>query len=164
MLFLWWLWPVLHSLQLPLQLLVLLHLSRLSCIPSNCSANLPIKGTWITKLLKLGSSVLTTLYWLAWLIPANRVILLALWYKMQQLCGFVPEVLTSMQYNGLALRSGFTIISGLLIFYIMPKMSSLLSSRLVALLTGYIATFKYVCSKILSISDNKMLDHVIRSL
>ena len=55
-------------------------------------------------------------------------------------CGFVPRVLTSMQYNGLALRPGFTIISGLLIFYIVPKMSLQLSSRLV-IVTGYIDAF-----------------------
>ena len=39
-----------------------------------------------------------------------------------------------MQYNGLALRPKFVIISGLLILYIMPKMILQLLSRLVMLL------------------------------
>ena len=115
--------------------LVLLCPFRLSCIPSNCSLCLHIKGIWIIKFLKLGSTVLRiTLKWLALLIPANRLILLPLWCKMQQPCGFVTWVLTSMQYNSLALRPGCAIISGLLIFYIIPKMNLQLSSRLVMLL------------------------------
>ena len=53
---------------------------------------------------------------------------------MWQPCGFVPQVMTSMQYNVLVLRPRFMIISSLLIFYIVPEMSSQLSSRLVVLL------------------------------
>ena len=39
-----------------------------------------------------------------------------------------------MQYNNLALRYGFTIILGLLVFYIIPEMSLQLLGRLVMLL------------------------------
>ena len=49
---------------------------------------------------------------------------------MQQPCGFVPLVLTSLQYKSLALRPRFGIVSGVLVFYIVPGILYLKGKKL----------------------------------